>query len=363
MNTKLTWEEACSILGVPTTASDEEIQTQYKYKAQLLHPDKHMNSPQSVREKAEQEFKKVNDAHDFLKDPKNRPNNGPPKLHLTVGRVRFNVDTGQKKRTTFKISNIGGPFTSFWMDDSPSHWLKVVEVKSLSDAPLPIEVTIEATGIGIQSDHSECILPIRIENKPANTKDETKLKIEMKLKSASVKSSYGGSSSSSISTIFHIPKLQKWLVVLIFILGFSILGLGISLFAGNYISLWILFGFSCIFSLEKWFSITIKKYKTAGHLYKLLLNLAILSLLVLLIWSGVELFSHHFFKSALIGSLIFIGEFVLFILLWRTVAKHGSQWPSVKLTVFSLVVLFFVFAFAGVSPFTVMKNHLFSLFK
>lgn len=353
----MTWEDACLILGISPTASAAEIEKQYLYKANLLHPDKNMNLSQSLREKAEEELKKVNVAHEFLKKQQNRPNNGPPKLHLTVSHVRFNVEEGQKKTTTFKINNTGGPFTNFWMDDSPSQWLKVVEVKSLSDAPLPIEVTIEATGIGVSNEHSECMLPIRIENQQTSTKDEIKLKIELNLKSPA------GTSSTPDTKFLNIPKMGKWLIVLLFILGLSILGLGISLFAGNFISFWVLIGFSCAFSLEKWFIKTINKSKITKVLYRFLLNVSILSLLGLLIWSGVQLFSHHFFKSALIGSFIFIGEFVFFIWIWRIIAKYSSQWPSMKLTIFSLIAVFFVFAFAGVSPFLELKDNFFAIFK
>jgi hypothetical protein len=362
MNTKMTWEEACLVLGVLPTASATDIEKQYLYKANLLHPDKNMNLSQNLRAKAEEELKKVNAAHELLKNQHNRPNNGPPKLHVTLSHVRFNVDTGQKKSTTFKISNIGGPFTNFWMDDSPAQWLKVLEVKSLSDTPLPIEVTIEATGISTPKGHTECFLPIRIENEPNHTKDEIKLKIELNLKSATTSTSSVGKSSPSRGITLGTLKMQKWVTVLVLVLGLAIIGLGISLYIGNYISLWVLVGFSCIFSLEKWFSKYVTKLKTTHRLYRLLLNLAFLSLLGLLVWSGIQLFSHHYFKSALIGSLIFIGEFVFFVWIWRVVAKHSSQWPSMKLTIFSLIVLFFVFAFAGVSPFLEMKDSFFALF-
>jgi hypothetical protein len=357
MNTKMTWEEACQILGVLPTASAAEIHNQYIYKAQLLHPDKTINSPQSVREKAEEELKKVNAAYDFLKDPQNRPNNSPPKLHINLSHVRFNVDVGQKKSTTFQIDNIGGPYTNFWMDDSPSSWLKVTEVKSLTDAPLPIEVTIEATGTNISKKHSECFLPIKIENEQTKNKDEARLKIELKIKPST------GQSLTPISIISRIPKIQKWITALILTVALSIFGLGISLFVGNYLPLWILLGFSSIFSIEKWFSNIIKKHKAINRLYRFLLNLSILLVLALLIWSGFKLFTHQFFQSSIIGSFIFIAEFIFFIWIWKVVAKHSAQWPSMKLTIFSLVVLFLVFAFAGVSPFMELKDNFFSLFK
>jgi hypothetical protein len=363
MSTKMTWEEACQILGVRPNASDDEIRSQYKYKANLLHPDKHTSSPPSVRDKAIEEFKRVGDAFDYLKNSRNRPNNNPPKLHATVSHVRFNVENGQTKNTTFKVNNTGGSYTSFWMDDSPAQWLKVVEAKSLSDTPLPIEVTLEATGVSVPKGHAECFLPIRIENEPTHAKDEIKLKIEMNLKTSSPGPLPSGTPSPSNIKSSGLPKIQKWIKALLLILGLSILGLGISLYVGNNISLWVLAGFSCIFSLEQWYKNLIIKFKVTHGLYKLLLNLSLLSLLGLLVWSGIKLFSHQYFKTALIGSFIFIGEFVVFVWIWKFTARRGSQWPSMKLTIFTLIALFFVFAFAGVSPFTEWKDAFLGIFK
>jgi hypothetical protein len=358
MSTKMTWEEACQILGVPLTATAAEIQKQYIYKVNIFATDRLAAMPERIRHLAEEDFKKINVAHDFLKDPRNKPNSSPPKLHVTLSHVRFNVETGQAKRTTFKINNTGGPYTNFWMDDSPAQWLKVMEAKSLSDAPLPIEVTIEATGMSVPKGHAECFLPIKIENEPTQKKDEIKLKIEMNLKSSSPEPPPPGTPSPPLG----LSKIQKWLKALLLIVGLSVLGLGISLYAGNNIPLWVFTGFSCFFSLEQWYKNIIIRYKLIHGLYKLLLNLSLLSLLGLLIWSGIKLFSHQFFKTALIGSFIFIGEFVIFVWIWKFTARHGSQWPSMKLTIFSLIALFFVFAFAGVSPFLEMKNSFFALF-
>jgi hypothetical protein len=362
MSTKMTWEEACQILGVPLAATMAEINTRHIHWNQLLHPDKTSTLPQSVRVKAEDDLKKINSAYDFLKNSRNRPNYGPPKLHVTVSHVRFNVENGEKKSTTFKVSNTGGPYTSFWMDDAPAPWLKVLEVKSLSDTPLPIEVTIEATGTSVPKGHTECFLPVKIENEPTHAVDEVKLKVEMNLKSASPDVSSAGTSSPSHAKPSRLPKLGKWEMSLICIVGLTLLGLGIGVLAGNNISFWVLSGFSCIFVLEKWLISKITKIKIVYGLYKLLLNISLLSLLGLLIWSGIQLFSHQFFKTPLIGSLVFVGELVFFVIIWKFTAKHGAQWPSMKLTIFSLIALFFIFAFAGVQPMTDYKNSILGIF-
>lgn len=155
-------------------------------------------------------------------------------------------------------------------------------------------------------------------------------------------------------------KIPKWLMAVLFIFAFSIFGWGISLIVGNNIPLSILLGFSFIYSIEKWFSHSTKKHKSIGKFYRFILNLAILSLLGLLIWSGIQLFSQQFFQSSIIGSLIFIAEFVFFIWMWKVIAKNSWRWPSMKFTIFSLIVLFFVFAYAGIQPIQSYKDTAFS---
>jgi calcineurin-like phosphoesterase family protein len=179
----MNWEEACQILGIPFSATADEIRAQYIYKAQLLHPDKTMGLPESVRHKAEEELKQVNAAYAVLKDLKNSPQNNPPKLSVSPLNIRFkDIEPDQKKTTIIEIESIGGAYTKFWMDDSPAKWLKVIEVKSTTNDPLPLEVTIEATGNSILGKQTECSLPIRIENEKTKTKDELTVRIQIQMK-------------------------------------------------------------------------------------------------------------------------------------------------------------------------------------
>ena len=151
-------------------------------------------------------------------------------------------------------------------------------------------------------------------------------------------------------------KNKKWLLSLLFIFALSLVGWGIHVLIGSFIPFWLLLGFSVIYSIEKWLSYPTIRHKIAGRIYRLILNLSVLALLGLLIWSGVLLFTQQFMQSPLIGSLLFLLELAVFIWLCRVVSKNSWRQPSMKLTVISLICLFLIFSFAGVQPMAGYKD-------
>lgn len=60
------------ILGVSKDATTEEIKKAYRKKALRCHPDKTRALPEAARNLAEEEFKKINNAHEVLADPARR---------------------------------------------------------------------------------------------------------------------------------------------------------------------------------------------------------------------------------------------------------------------------------------------------
>jgi hypothetical protein len=352
----MNWDEACRVLGVPTTATPDEIRTQYLYKAQLLHPDKTANYPEKVRQKAEEELKLINAANAVLKDRKNNTMAMPPKLKVSPRHIRFtDVQTGQQKTTSIKIESVGGAYTKFWMADSPAAWLKVVEVKSTTNDPLPLEAIIEATGSETTGKDCECILSIRLENETTKTKDEVSVKIQIQ---NSRKQPGQGLNFRNIE--FRKFTLNIPYKALLINLALIVIGLALGAFIRTLIPLWLLLGASILFLTEKWFGNPVQKHKILGIFYRLILNLAMLSYLGFVIWSGVKLFSQQFLRTPLLGSLVFLGECAFLAWLWVVLRKNSWRFPSMKLTVVALIVAFLVFSFAGVQPFSTYKDRIYS---
>ncbi|NCA80766.1 MAG: hypothetical protein EOM76_11400, partial [Sphingobacteriia bacterium] len=53
-----------NVLGVPNTASDDEIKQAYRELARKYHPDKYINNP--LADLAQDKMKQINEAYDMI---------------------------------------------------------------------------------------------------------------------------------------------------------------------------------------------------------------------------------------------------------------------------------------------------------
>jgi len=357
------FDDYYAILGAGRGATQKDIKKAYLDRCFILHPDRLQGAPESAKRLAEQELLRVNKAYEVLGDTKRRQaydiewvaHKDKPKPIVEPSKIQFkNMMPGETKSASFIVRNAGGPYNSLSIPN-PETWVRLTKWHSLSaNDELPLQVSIEVEGsdkgnefnetIKVKLDNEEARLPVMMQ-----MRKETRNLLErtFRKKKGDVKNKREQKSN------YQIP---NWLKALLFIFSFSVIGLGISFLVGVYIPFWISFGFAVIHSIEKWLYYPTKKHKSIGKLYRLLLNLSILVLLGLIIWSGIQLFSRRFLYSELVGSLIFILEIVFFIWILRVVTKNSWRWPSMKLTVFSLICLFLVFSFAGVQPMAGYKD-------
>ena len=56
-------------------------------------------------------------------------------------------------------------------------------------------------------------------------------------------------------------KIQNWLMALVFIFALCVTGLGVSIFVGSFIPLWLMFGFAFIYAIEKWLYYFTRKHR------------------------------------------------------------------------------------------------------
>ena len=65
-------EDYYKVLGVPRSATSEEIQKAYRKLARKYHPDLHADKDERERDKAKQQFQKIQQAYDVLSDDEKR---------------------------------------------------------------------------------------------------------------------------------------------------------------------------------------------------------------------------------------------------------------------------------------------------
>lgn len=195
------WEDFYEILGVSSDATKEQIKEAYRYKAFTLHPDRMVGLPDTVKRRAEEDFKKVNRAHEVLSDPQTRKTYDQDWARKRTGAPRPPVPKpipvadppsivlrdmapGETRRGSFMVRNTGGPYTSFITRlVQPDPWVKVLghaPLPNSSGSPVKVEIEVKAGGlgksyvqyVGIRLDTEETQVRIELHMKPQLVKEK-----------------------------------------------------------------------------------------------------------------------------------------------------------------------------------------------
>jgi Tol biopolymer transport system component/curved DNA-binding protein CbpA len=217
-------ENYYQILGVDPEASEAEIKKAYREKAFILHPDRLAGAPESVRHRAEEELKKLNQAYEVLRDPQKRrdydsewlqrSDEVKPKPVVEPQRIEFHdVEPGKIETFSFTIRNVGGAYSKIWISN-PDSWVRVVRYSSLTDSDeLPLQVEIEAEGkewgkrytesIEVKLDEEKARVSIELQTKTEPIKDEV---------TASSIPEARPSSVPPISSRSGLPAWGRWII-------------------------------------------------------------------------------------------------------------------------------------------------------
>jgi hypothetical protein len=147
----------------------------------------------------------------------------------------------------------------------------------------------------------------------------------------------------------------KPIIALVVTLAVSVISLIISSIVGNILFFWLLFGFASTLSLEQWLSYYTKKYRPISIFYRVVLNLSVLSVLWVLIQSGIKYFTTKPLTFPILNSVLIVLEFALFIWLWIVISKNSWRWPSLKVTLLAVACVGLLLSFVGLEPLALYK--------
>jgi hypothetical protein len=186
--------------------------------------------------------------------------------------------------------------------------------------------------------------------------------------------SAGSESTNKLFFAFSVPEVFSNLVDWMSWKGFQSFFVPIIFFACGIGLIWFAYNRGLNFSLPRFRLFHSSKsnnrynsrnvnYKTGFRpiLIKILLSLCIIVGIIIMVWFGYRVFTHEI--SPLVGSITFlIGIAFLIFLIWFLRRKYIWFKPSFKVVTLSVIVIIFVFAFAGVEPFQAFKNNVVDVF-
>lgn len=98
------------ILGVDKKSDDNDIKKAYRKLAMKWHPDKQVNKTEAEKKKAEDKFKRINEAYEILSDPKKR------QQYDLMGNGAFRSGGGHGG---YEFRNASDVFSSFFGGNNP----------------------------------------------------------------------------------------------------------------------------------------------------------------------------------------------------------------------------------------------------
>ena len=161
---ELEWKDYYQILDVPPDATLEAIKEAYRYLAFAFHPDRFPEGHEA-RRRAEEDFKRINEAYEVLSDPGERerydreyrlcgdgaakgPDTRPARLTLDPAEITVTgVTPGQTVEVSFTVDVGSGAADADQLRIQPDQpWVSILRVGAESIAPpdmFPLRVTAE----------------------------------------------------------------------------------------------------------------------------------------------------------------------------------------------------------------------------
>jgi len=150
------------VLGVPQTASPEEIKKVFRELSKIYHPDK---GTFGDADHATKKFQEINEAYQTLSDLIKRAkydewlrgigdDDTAPKPSIDTPSLNFgSLEIGQQASQQFKVDNLGGPIQEINFTYSPEKsWVSITGMTPHTDSqpcPLVVEVTIDTKGLAM----------------------------------------------------------------------------------------------------------------------------------------------------------------------------------------------------------------------
>ena len=189
--TNMALADSLRILGIKNdNPSEQEIKKAWRYKSMILHPDRlPLNASDEMRQRAEDEFKEVSAAYNYLIDLyKNRPQSSTasesqqaaPILEVSPRYIRFkDMAPSQKKTTVIKIIVRGGLDNKISVDYKRLPWITVRGIDSLNYSSIFNQLILEGKGSGEPGEHHSCLINITAENEMTKNRNTVNVKVEL----------------------------------------------------------------------------------------------------------------------------------------------------------------------------------------